>query len=69
MNQEYSEKNTYLSQVTDKLFHIINFVSSTPRHEISKNTSTSLTNWAVLINFTDVAMEAETDNNSKFLNK
>jgi hypothetical protein len=24
---------------------------------------------AVLINFTDVAMEAETDNNSKFLNK
>ena len=24
---------------------------------------------AVLINFTDVAMEADTDNNSKFLNK
>jgi hypothetical protein len=30
---EYLEKTTYLSQVTDKLYHIKNVVSSTLRHD------------------------------------
>ena len=32
-NQSTWKKTTDLSQVTDKLYHIINVVSSTPSHE------------------------------------
>ena len=34
---EYPEKTTDLSQVTDKLYHILNVVSSTPRHDRGSN--------------------------------
>ena len=34
---EYPEKTTDLSQLTNKLNHIINVVSSTPRHEQDSN--------------------------------
>jgi hypothetical protein len=34
---EYTEKTIYLSQVTDKLYHINNVVSSIPHHEQGSN--------------------------------
>ena len=45
-NREYTEKTTDLSQVTDKLYHIINVVSSTHRHEIDSN---SQLQWSQLL--------------------